>query len=56
MALSSSASDFSPTRDHTTRNSRLTHGYAKLDPALRAKKLVTAWRPWVPEAWKAAAS
>jgi hypothetical protein len=28
----------------------------QLDPALRAKKLVTAWRPWVPEAWKAAAS
>lgn len=24
---------------------RLTHGYAKLDPALRTKKLVTAWRP-----------
>ena len=35
---------------------RLTHGYAKLDPALRTKKLVTAWRLWVPEAWKAAAS
>ena len=35
---------------------RLTHGYAKLDPALRTKNLVTAWRLWVPEAWKAAAS
>ena len=35
---------------------RLTHGYAKLDPALRTKKLVTAWRLWVPEASKAATS
>jgi predicted transcriptional regulator of viral defense system len=35
---------------------RLTHGYAKLDPALRTKKLVTAWRLWVPETWKGAAS
>lgn len=35
---------------------RLTQGYAKLDPALHTKKLVTAWRLWVPEAWKAAAS
>ena len=35
---------------------RLTHGYAKLDPALRSEKLVTAWRLWVPDALKAAAS
>lgn len=28
----------------------------QLDPALRTEKLVTAWRPWVPEVWKAAAS
>jgi predicted transcriptional regulator of viral defense system len=35
---------------------RLTHGYAKLDPSLRTRKLITAWRLWVPEAWKAAAS
>jgi predicted transcriptional regulator of viral defense system len=35
---------------------RLTYGYAKLDPALRTKKLVTAWRLWVPEAWKTTAS
>jgi len=31
---------------------RLTHGYAKLDPALRTTKLITAWRLWVPETWK----
>lgn len=34
---------------------RLTHGYAKLDPSLRTPKLITAWRLWVPEAWKASA-
>jgi hypothetical protein len=28
----------------------------QLDPALRTEKLVTAWRLWVPEVWKAAAS
>jgi predicted transcriptional regulator of viral defense system len=33
---------------------RLTHGYAKLDPSLRSRKLVTVWRLWVPEAWKVA--
>lgn len=33
---------------------RLTHGYARLDPALSSKKLVTAWRLWVPAAWKTA--
>ena len=32
--------------------SRLTHGYAKLDPALSSRKLITAWRLWVPERWK----
>ena len=31
---------------------RLTHGYAKLDPALPPQKLVTAWRLWVPSHWK----
>ncbi len=31
---------------------RLTHGYAKLDPALPSSMLVTAWRLWVPERWK----
>jgi len=35
---------------------RLTHGYAKLDPSLRTRKLITAWRLWVPENWKPAAS
>ena len=30
----------------------LTQGNAKLDPALPAKKLVTAWRLWLPEGWK----
>ena len=32
--------------------SRLTQGYAKLDPALACTKLVTAWRLWVPPRWK----
>lgn len=31
----------------------LTKGNAKLDPALPAKKLVTAWRLWLPEGWQA---
>jgi predicted transcriptional regulator of viral defense system len=35
---------------------RLTYGYAKLDPSLRARKLNTSWRLWIPEAWKIAAS
>src|SRR3984957_20518643 len=35
---------------------RLTQGYAKLDPSLRTTKLITAWRLWVPEAWKVSAS
>jgi predicted transcriptional regulator of viral defense system len=30
--------------------SRLTQGYARLDPTLPAKKLVTAWRLWLPTA------
>lgn len=30
--------------------SRLTHGYARLDPTLPPKKLVTAWRLWLPSA------
>jgi predicted transcriptional regulator of viral defense system len=30
--------------------SRLTHGYAKLDPSLPPTKLNTAWRLWVPAA------
>jgi predicted transcriptional regulator of viral defense system len=30
--------------------SRLTHGYAKLDPTLPSKKLATAWRLWLPSA------
>lgn len=36
--------------------SRLTHGYAKLDPALSSTRLVTAWRLWVPAAGKPATS
>jgi predicted transcriptional regulator of viral defense system len=34
--------------------SRLTQGYARLDPALSlsSQKLITAWRIWVPAAWK----
>lgn len=31
----------------------LTKGNAKLDPALPAKKLITAWRLWLPEGWTA---
>ena len=31
----------------------LTQGNARLDPALPAKRLVTAWRLWLPEGWKA---
>jgi predicted transcriptional regulator of viral defense system len=30
--------------------SRLTQGYAKLDPSLSSTKLITAWRLWVPAA------
>jgi predicted transcriptional regulator of viral defense system len=32
---------------------RLTTGYAKLDPALSCARLVTGWRLWIPERWKA---
>lgn len=31
---------------------RLTQGYAQLDPALKSSHLHTAWRLWVPERWK----
>lgn len=31
---------------------RLTQGNAKLDPALSCKRLVTAWRLWIPETWE----
>lgn len=31
----------------------LTKGNAKLDPALPERKLVTAWRLWLPEGWSA---
>ena len=33
--------------------SRLTKGRAMLDPLLGADKLVTRWRLWIPENWKA---
>lgn len=36
--------------------SRLTEGYARLDPAFPSKKLVTAWRLWLPSARKDAIS
>jgi predicted transcriptional regulator of viral defense system len=36
--------------------SRLTKGRAKLDPHLNADKLVTRWRLWVPDNWKAEAA
>lgn len=32
---------------------RLTHGYARLDPSLHTTALITTWRLWVPETWKA---
>jgi predicted transcriptional regulator of viral defense system len=31
---------------------RLTQGYAKLDPSLRADQLVTKWRLWIAANWK----
>lgn len=31
----------------------LTQGYTQLDPALPARKFVTAWRLSLPEGWKA---
>jgi len=31
---------------------QLTSGYVKLDPALSSEHLITAWRLWVPKAWK----
>ncbi|CAN5692493.1 type IV toxin-antitoxin system AbiEi family antitoxin domain-containing protein [soil metagenome] len=31
---------------------RLTKGYAKLDPTLSCSQLVTAWNLWVPSRWK----
>ena len=31
---------------------QLTSGYVKLDPALPSQHLITAWRLWVPKAWK----
>jgi len=36
--------------------SRLTQGYTMLDPALASRKLITAWRLWVPAGWKETAS
>jgi predicted transcriptional regulator of viral defense system len=36
--------------------SRLTQGYAQLDPAQPSKRLHTAWRLWVPERWRRAAT
>ena len=31
---------------------QLTMGYVRLDPALPSQHLITAWRLWVPKAWK----
>ena len=36
--------------------SRLTQGYARLDPSLPPKKLDTAWRLWLPSVRKQSAS
>lgn len=30
---------------------RLTHGYARLDPALPCPRLVTTWHLWIPQRW-----
>ena len=35
---------------------RLTKGYARLDPAMPAQNLITAWRLWVPARWKGPAA
>lgn len=35
---------------------RLTQGYAQFDPAMPGHHLLTAWRLWVPERWRKAAS
>jgi predicted transcriptional regulator of viral defense system len=35
---------------------RLTQGYARLDPAISSRKLVTSWRLWIPERWKDSAA
>jgi predicted transcriptional regulator of viral defense system len=35
---------------------RLTQGYTRLDPALTSSHLHTAWRLWVPERWRKAAT
>ena len=40
----------------TECRSRLTHGYTTLDPALPSRKLITAWRLWVPAARRQTAS
>jgi len=40
----------------TECRSRLTQGYARLDPSLPPKKLVTAWRLWLPSTRKRSAS
>ena len=40
----------------TECHSRLTKGYARLDPRLSSQRLVTAWRLWVPANWKETAS
>ena len=37
-------------------HTRLTQGYAQLDPALPSKRLQTAWRLWVPQQWKSRTS
>lgn len=36
--------------------SRLTKGYARLDPSLPSPSLITAWRLWVPARWKGRAA
>jgi predicted transcriptional regulator of viral defense system len=52
---------FAETRLHDDKlaaecRSRLTQGYARLDPSLPPKKLVTAWRLWLPSARRQSAS
>jgi predicted transcriptional regulator of viral defense system len=34
---------------------RLTQGNAKLDPALLCRRLIKAWRLWIPKTWESEA-
>lgn len=44
---------FAPEEKEATKQcrSKLTTGNAKLDPAMKAERLITRWRLWVPQNW-----